>query len=213
MSAKHIEPENKIHLLLLLEHRDCRRHKVSAQFHRRLVHASDNLLRAHSLCHSLKPVINQSLQPTLSRETHRHDSHLRPAIDESLERRSIHLCVHVQHDHLPKHLWRLIHRHLQVMLHVFSSNRLFNLLLRLHIERIRVHERHLFRFRASQIIRALLKLSHSVLKRLHVLPLNRTRHRRIPRSQLRHQLRRRTEFTHHSHRVHRRSVRSRRSRR
>ena len=140
MPLEHVQAEQKVHVLLLLQHGDGTREVFVSHLDGRLVHAADDLLRAHALRHSLPPRVDESLQTQTLRAPEGHDRHLRPAVDESLEGVAVHLHVHVQHDHAAERLRGVLHRLFVVFVDVALVNHRLDLRLSLHVERVRVEQ-------------------------------------------------------------------------
>eukprot|EP00982_Pelagococcus_subviridis_P015783 31426-Pelagococcus_subviridis.AAC.12 len=134
-------------------------------------------------------LIDESLQSQSNRASQAHDRHLRAAVHEHLQRVSVHLHVHVQHDHRPERLRRRLHRRLEVLVHVFLSNRLFDLPLRVQIERVRVQEVDL---RLSRVLRALprrRRVAQHLLHGARVVVQDGAMERRVVRAERLHRVR------------------------
>ena len=206
MSTQHVQTKDEIDILFLFQNRDHHRHKLRPNLERRLMNPPHDFLRPHPFRLTDEPFIDEPFQSAPSRAPRRHDGHLRPAIDERLERDSIHLHVHVQHHHLREHLRGLIHRQGEIMLDVFSSNAFFDFPLRLDVERIRVHERQFLHPSRSHRLLSRPHLPHPSLKRVHVVSIDRVREFRVSRAQTTQRLRVVSKRPHHRSRIIRASI-------
>ena len=104
------------------------------------MHLADDALGPDTLRRSLKPAVDESLEAETLRAPEAHDGHLRAAVHEYLQRMAVHLHVHVEHDDGPERLGRRLHGVLVVFVDVLESDRLLDLTLRLHIERVGVEQ-------------------------------------------------------------------------
>jgi hypothetical protein len=109
--------------------------------------------------------VDESLEAETLRAPEAHDGHLRAAVHEHLQRMAVHLHVHVEHDDGSERLGRRLHGVLVVFVDVLESDRLLDLTLRLHVERVGVEQVDLSLARSLGPLARLVRLTK---QRLHL---------------------------------------------